>query len=266
MKKIVLADMDGTLLDSQKRLPEELDKVISELKKQDVIFGVASGRQYYRLKEQFKEYDDMLMIAENGASVYIGNEIQSYEKLDEKLILEITDKYFDKYEKSVVYSGLKGSYVHNDMDDYAYENCMKYCANLFRFSDINEVLKNDKIVKIAFFIKNKTAKIAALDFEKYRDVATITVAACEWVDINGLGVSKGKALRRLKEQYHLSDEDCFVFGDYDNDIAMLKEAHYSYAMENAVDSVKKVANYIAPSNDEHGVTKVLIKHFNLEIK
>lgn len=62
--------MDGTLLDSAKRLPAELPEVIAKLKEKGVLFCVASGRQYASLRRDFDAYaDDMLFICENGALV-----------------------------------------------------------------------------------------------------------------------------------------------------------------------------------------------------
>ena len=50
--------------------------------------------------------------------------------------------------------------------------------------------------------------------------------------------------------------------DGENDIEMLKLAGFSYAMENGQDSVKKIAKFIAPSNNDNGVFKVLNKYLN----
>lgn len=70
MIKLIACDMDGTLLDSAKRLPAELPEVIAKLKEKDVLFCVASGRQYASLRRDFDAYaDDMLFICENGALV-----------------------------------------------------------------------------------------------------------------------------------------------------------------------------------------------------
>jgi hydroxymethylpyrimidine pyrophosphatase-like HAD family hydrolase len=48
-----------------------------------------------------------------------------------------------------------------------------------------------------------------------------------------------------------------VFGDYLNDLEMLGKAHYSYAMANAHPDIKKIARFIAKSNDENGVVEIL---------
>ena len=49
MIKLIAADMDGTLLDSQKRLPPELPALLAELKAAGIRFAATSGRQYYTL-------------------------------------------------------------------------------------------------------------------------------------------------------------------------------------------------------------------------
>ena len=68
MIKLIACDMDGTLLDSQKRLPPDISSVIRALKEQGVLFAVASGRQYAALRRDLKEIaDDILFICENGA-------------------------------------------------------------------------------------------------------------------------------------------------------------------------------------------------------
>ena len=70
MIKLIACDMDGTLLDSQKRLPPELPEVIAQLREKGVIFCVASGRQYASLRRDFEAYaDDLLFLCENGALV-----------------------------------------------------------------------------------------------------------------------------------------------------------------------------------------------------
>ena len=66
--RLIAADMDGTLLDSRKQLPEGLFPLVRALHERGVRFAPASGRQFYTLYEQFGEIADELMyISENGA-------------------------------------------------------------------------------------------------------------------------------------------------------------------------------------------------------
>ena len=77
MIKFIATDMDGTLLNSKKELSPEFYDVFEELKKRDILFAAASGRQYYTLAKEFNDIkDDMLFIAENGTFVvYKGKEL-----------------------------------------------------------------------------------------------------------------------------------------------------------------------------------------------
>ena len=70
MVKIIFCDMDGTLLTSENKLPEGFAGAMAELKRRNVIFAPASGRQYFSLLRSFEDYrDDFLFLAENGTLV-----------------------------------------------------------------------------------------------------------------------------------------------------------------------------------------------------
>ena len=61
----------------------------------------------------------------------------------------------------------------------------------------------------------------------------------------------------IQQKFGITREETMVFGDYFNDVEMLKAAYHSYAMENAPSGVKKHANFIAKSNIENGVLEVI---------
>lgn len=80
-----------------------------------------------------------------------------------------------------------------------------------------------------------------------------------WVDIIPTGANKGLAIKKLQEKLNIKPEECVAFGDYLNDYEMLQSVYYSYAMENAVPELKKVARFIAPPNYENGVMRTIKK-------
>ena len=79
----------------------------------------------------------------------------------------------------------------------------------------------------------------------------------ELVDCTNQGGNKGSALQHFQEAYKISPDETLAFGDNINDIEMLKRASHSFAVENAREEVKEVANFIAPSYKEDGVLQVL---------
>lgn len=71
MIKLIAADMDGTLLNSQKELSPELYPLVEELHEKGIKFAVASGRQYYNLVKNFESVKDKVtFICENGSIVF----------------------------------------------------------------------------------------------------------------------------------------------------------------------------------------------------
>ena len=75
---------------------------------------------------------------------------------------------------------------------------------------------------------------------------------------NGAGKSNLVfALRFLQKKHDISPAETMAFGDYNNDFEMLQGASYSYAMENAHEKIKAIANYQTTNNDDFGVERVL---------
>ena len=80
MVKLIAADMDGTLLDDQKRLPNGFPKLLECLAKRGVAFAVASGRSYPALQMLFgKKTEELLLICDNGAHVRIPGKAPVYQ-------------------------------------------------------------------------------------------------------------------------------------------------------------------------------------------
>lgn len=77
------------------------------------------------------------------------------------------------------------------------------------------------------------------------------------MEINKIGVNKGKGLSNLCNTLGIHANEVMAFGDGDNDIQMLKWAGQSYAMKNAQDFVKKAAKSIADYNYKDGIAKVI---------
>ncbi len=67
--------------------------------------------------------------------------------------------------------------------------------------------------------------------------------------------NKGTAIKKIQEIFKITPCETMVFGDYLNDLEMIKNAKYSYAMENAHPLLKKEANFIAENNNQNGVVK-----------
>ena len=77
------------------------------------------------------------------------------------------------------------------------------------------------------------------------------------IDLIIPGVHKANGLRLLQQRWGIDDNDVVVFGDGGNDIEMLRQAGFSFAMENAADVIAKAAKYRAGSNNKEGVLDII---------
>ena len=88
----------------------------------------------------------------------------------------------------------------------------------------------------------------------------MTISGDMWMDCMAIGVSKGQAIKILQESLEIKPEETMVFGDFYNDSQMLLQAKYSFVMENANEDMKPFGNFIAPSNDDDGVMRMIKKY------
>ena len=71
----------------------------------------------------------------------------------------------------------------------------------------------------------------------------MVVSGNHWVDISEASTNKGNALTFLQKRYNITPSETMAFGDYNNDLEMLKCAKYSYAMENAHQRCKNYCKF-----------------------
>lgn len=114
--RLIAADMDGTLLDDNDELSEDLWSLLRELARRKILFCPASGRQYYNLLERFREVsDELVFIAENGTYVVRqGQEISSdcmEPEVVGRLVLAVRELRDSGVDFGVVVCGKRSAYI-----------------------------------------------------------------------------------------------------------------------------------------------------------
>lgn len=265
MIKLIACDMDGTLLDSQKRLPADFPEVLAALKEKGVLFAVASGRQYAALRRDFEPYiEDVLFICENGALVM---------QRDERLLIDPIDPR-DLYRIVTSVKDLQGIYpvvcrahvalIEKTASPEFVRNTCMYYPSVQVVDDLTEYCNLGDVCKVAFYDEYdaQTHELPELQ-RKLEPELSVILSGEHWVDAMKLGVTKGAAMRGIQQKMGIKPEECMAFGDYLNDCDLLKSVGESYAMENAHPQLKKLARHIAPSNDEDGVMRVVRRELGL---
>ena len=119
-------------------------------------------------------------------------------------------------------------------------------------------LEGEQIMKVAVYHPERCEELCAPVFTPYwKDKINLAAAGKEWMDGTPLGADKRSAVAFLQEYLGISPEETCAFGDNINDIAMLKDSGFSYAVANAREEVRMAAKAVCPSYAEDGVLSVL---------
>ena len=259
MIKLIACDMDGTLLDSAKRLPAELPEVLAKLKEKGVLFCVASGRQYASLRRDFEACaDDMLFLCENGALVMQHDKRVLIDPIDSSFITRIVTAVKALPGVYPVVCRADVALIEKTASAEFIRNTRMYYPSVEVVDDLTALGPLPDVCKVAFYDEGdaQTHELPALQAALEGPLAVI-LSGEHWVDVMKPGVNKGCAMRGIQRKLGLSADECMAFGDYLNDCELLQAVGESYAMENAHPALKAMARHIAPSNDENGVMRVV---------
>ena len=118
-------------------------------------------------------------------------------------------------------------------------------------------VEDNDFLKFTICDVKKKKKNSYPHYKKFHDTLKVKVSGEMWLDISHQLANKGVAMQVLQERFNISQEQTMVFGDYMNDLEMIQNAYFSYAMENGHPEIKKEARFLAQSNDENGVVQIL---------
>lgn len=253
--KLVVTDMDGTLLNDNHEVSTLFFKLFKQLKQHHILFVAASGRPYYSIIDKLNVIkDDIIIASENGAyMVYKDKTLLSTSLSTENLKrLTLLTKRLDNIH--AIFCAKGKAYITKESKALI-PILSKYYNN---YNIVDDALSiDDEIFKIALYHEYDSAKYIYPYVKHMEGDFKVKISATHWVDISENLANKGHAISLLQKSNNIKPEETLVFGDYLNDIEMLKCAHYSYAMQNAHDDVKAIANYSTKSNNEDGVSYIL---------
>ena len=259
MIKLIVSDMDGTLVNDEKKIDENIYELLPKLKEQGIRFVVASGRQYPSLCNDFKEHTkDVVICSENGAFIVEdGKELHARCMTKEQVRLSLDAAFAVEGMEPVVCAKYVTYTRSKEMADFLASPKFNYKVGLVE--DLYSI--DDDIIKISMMVINGGDTVEM--FHKVRAVLdeslNLVTSGEGCMDTGIYGVHKGAAVDVLQEMWGITPEETMVFGDQYNDVEMFTRAAYSFAMAGAVEGVKKKARFIAGSNNEGAVVKTIRK-------
>jgi hydroxymethylpyrimidine pyrophosphatase-like HAD family hydrolase len=150
--------------------------------------------------------------------------------------------------------GKSSAYVERSDEPFLAE-CERYYARLEVVDDL--LTAEDEWLKIAVFDFGAVAQRTAPALEEVLPGLAVVVSGEHWVDAMHPTTNKGAALRRVQEVLGVTRAQTAAFGDYHNDLELLADAEWSFAVANAHPDILRAARFVAPSNADHGVQQVL---------
>jgi Cof subfamily protein (haloacid dehalogenase superfamily) len=279
-KKLIISDLDGTLLNDKSELSKETINVVKSLVKQGHIFCIATGRP---LKGAFKFYKQLelntIMCNINGSYICCPNEPQ-FMPLNFTFSKDIVDQIISNKRiisliKNLIADTASGEYLLKSPNPNGEDQVI---FDLFHIdvsssnAQLNIIEKGDHIKtdpNSILFIVNQQKNIS--EIRKIIKNLSKTLIVREWstpvkghivVEVNSIFATKGMAAKFLSAYYNIPLSDTIAFGDGINDIEMLSKVGAGFAMKNAMDQVKHVAKFETDhNNNSDGVAKQLKKLF-----
>lgn len=274
--KLLCLDMDGTVLNDDKKVSEENLNAIKKAHTLGIKIAICTGRLFANARV----YADIFgieapIIASNGAY--------------------IRDKGSDDVIYKCVLGKEKASKLYSIVEKYGFVLFFNECDSVIsskKFDDdkniyvkMNKELPEDRRVRLLYTedmfetISNEgdeILKCICIDENaiKTKNYEKLNEARKEVLKAGGFeiassfrnnfevmcdGVSKGRAAKVLADFYGISKDEVMCIGDNENDLSMIEYAGMGVAMGNAEESVKKAANYITDTNNNSGVAKAINK-------
>ena len=256
MIKLIVTDVDGTLLNDNHELHPDFWKIEEELTSKGILFSIASGRQFYNLESKFERIKDRTMFfAENGTYVIHKGKELYVNPIEENAAKEFIQLGRKLDRTNLVLCGKNSAYIETKDEDFRKE-ISKFYERLKVVEDLTKV--DDTYLKVTLCNFDGVEDNTFPHFVNYTDRYKVAIAAKVFIDITSLDANKGNAIKGVQKELNISPEETLVFGDYLNDLEMMKVAEHSYAMKNAHPEIIEASNFVTThDNNENGVLRTI---------
>lgn len=253
MIKLIVCDVDDTLLpEGTMHLNPEYFTVIKELQKRGVTFVGASGRQKVSIRKVFEPIqNEIAYLADNGTDIVAGDFVQSMKFEDEDYVglardLETLNDRGFTYMPCMA----DWNFVDAAREDY-YQVVLSYGCQAKKVPDLTALRG---ISKVSLYHKDGIPEdVEQMMKEHWSDKMDVCISGSCYLDFSGKDCNKGRGLAILQEHLGITYEETAAFGNADNDISMILQAKYGYAVGNASEDLKKAAFEVIGPIQQDGV-------------
>lgn len=252
MTKLILTDLDRTLLTTDKKITERTVRTLKQCQEKGILVGFSTSRGLVRLQEYIDQVKPDIVICNDGGIVFYKGELVRQVVFNKDETQGLLDKAYEVCGEKVeitldtqnkIYYNRKSSESDNYLIGADYSDFKN-----FGNTAIKICVKTDDASKA----KEIAAAAETVDFVKFSDIP--------WYKFSPERATKEKAVDFLSNTYNIPYEDMIAFGDDFNDLGMLKKCGTGVAVSNAINEIKDIADSVTLSNDEDGVADFLEKN------
>ena len=262
--KLIMSDIDGTILDKNHQLDSYLIELMPLLKQCNIPFVLASARSPLGIAPISKELGitECPIACYNGALISLGDKILSQYSIDKSELLLLHD-FLKKEFPTVsinVYSGK--DWLVNTIDEWV-EIEATITGESPKVTSLADFIRDEKTLVHKLLLIDNTDTIqklqknlSSIDFPQ----TDFYLSKDNYLEVTHNQVSKKQALLELANYYQLPLTSIMTLGDNYNDIPMIETAGLGIAMGNAPRDVKTCAKAVTDSNEQNGVSKAIKLH------
>lgn len=267
--KLICLDMDGTVLNSEKKISKENKDAIKKAHDKGIKIAISTGRIF----TSAMYYAEILgvkapIIASNGAYIREKDKDKviyqcEIEKEVCKKVASIAEKYnffncFNTYDKIIADKPFHDDYIYYKLNSELPENKRIKLESVSNFKNILNEDENKILKFISLSDDYEGLKKAKEEIKNIEELEVVSSGKNN-IEVMKKGVSKGNAVKVLSQFYKIDKEDIICIGDSENDLSMIEYAGMGIVMGNGDDYMKEKANYITDTNDNNGVAKAIYK-------
>ena len=245
--RLVVSDIDNTLVVKHHALTKKAKEVIRKLRKRHIVFGLASGRslaEVRRLLHRWGLEDVDMLICMNGSTLWdnLTKEEETYYELKKEWIREIIEKMSVFSCNPVIY---RNDCIYcKEMDEVVKQSATSAEMEAMEVMDM-KVFYQEENAKIMFRVNEEDmlqieAYLTAHPSKDYHFFKTQSTL----MEFSHRRVSKAYALKKFCEKHQISTAEVMAFGDTTNDHTMLEPSGVGVCLKNGSDDTKAIAGII----------------------
>lgn len=270
MGKIVFLDIDGTLMNSRREIPESTKRAVRLARERGNKLFLCTGRIVANIESWILELGFDGVVASSGAYVQVGDKVIFHQVLDSDMVIRMTE-ILREHHAAFYFQGADGIYISPREFEHwkTYQMAVngKIREEFVKLFHVVDEPGQYKGLTGADYVEADISveQLGSIARERLGEYFTVTGASfgtdqiyCG--EVTRKGITKGSGMEHVVNYYGMTKEDTIAIGDGPNDFEMIQCAHLGIAMGNGVEELKKAADDVTDTIDQDGIWKAFEKH------